>query len=160
MKKIINPWKGKGIYACFGCSDENKFGLHMEFFDEGKGLVCNWMPNKEYEGYSNTLHGGIQSTLHDEMASWVVYVKGETAGMTTELKVRFLKSVLVNKGELKITGCIAAKDSRFIKVHTQLFNNDGELCSEGEITYRIFSQKMAIEKMHYPGIEAFYESEI
>ena len=157
MRKIINPWQGKGIFTCFGCSDNNKFGLQMEFFDDGEGLTCNWLPTGHFEGYVNTLHGGIQSTIHDEIASWVVYVKGETAGMTTELNVKFLKSVLVDKGEIKIIGKIIEQDRRFIKIHTQLFNNDGDLCSEGEVTYRVFPQKLAIEKMHYPGVEAFYE---
>ena len=158
MKKILNPWKGKGIYTCFGCSDDNKFGLQMEFFDDGAGLVCEWMPTKEYEGYINTLHGGIQSTIHDEIASWVVYVKGETAGMTTELNVKYLKSVLVDQGVIRVTGKIKEKNKRFIKIETKIFNNAGELCSEGDVIYRVFSQKLAIEKMHYPGIEAFYSS--
>jgi len=158
MKKILNPWKGKGIYTCFGCSDDNKFGLQMEFFDDGDGLVCEWLPNREYEGYINTLHGGIQSTMHDEIASWVVYVKGETAGMTTELNVKYLKSVMVDQGVIRVTGKIKEKNKRFIKIETKIFSNAGELCSEGEVTYRVFSQKLAIEKMHYPGIEAFYEN--
>ena len=129
----------------------------MEFFDDGEGLVCNWLPESRFEGYVNTLHGGIQSTMHDEIASWVIYVKGETAGMTTELNVKYHKSVLVDKGKIKITGKIIEQDRRFIKVHTQLFNNNNELSSEAEVTYRIFPQRMAIEKMHYPGVEAFYE---
>lgn len=157
MRKIINPWAGKGLYTCFGCADDNNIGLHMQFYDYGEGLLCNWKPNRNYEGYTNTLHGGIQSTMHDEIASWVVYVKGETAGMTTELNVKYLKSVMVNQGDIKITGTIKEKDRRFIKVQTQLFNNAGDLCSEGEVVYRVFPQKMAIEKMHYPGVEAFYE---
>jgi uncharacterized protein (TIGR00369 family) len=157
VKKIINPWQGKGIFTCFGCSDDNQFGLHMNFFDDGEGLVCNWTPDKRYAGYVNTLHGGIQSTMHDEIASWVIYVKGQTAGMTTDIKIKYLKSVLIDKGDVKITGKIIKQDRRFITVHTQLFDNDNVLCSEGEVTYRIFSQKLAIEKMHYPGVDAFYE---
>jgi len=42
-------------------------------------------------------------------------------------------------------------------MQTKLFDNMGELCSEGLVTYRAFPQQLAIEKMHYPGIKAFYE---
>lgn len=157
MRKIINPWAGKGVYSCFGCADDNSIGLHLHFYDDGEGLVCNWTPGKNHEGYINTLHGGIQSTLHDEIASWLVYVKGQTAGMTTELNVKFFKSVLVSDGEIKITGRIKQHERKFIKMHTQLFNKKGELCSEAEVVYRVLSQQMAIEKMHYPGVDAFYE---
>ena len=157
MKKIVNPWNGKGIFTCFGCSDNNKFGLHMHFFEDKDELICNWLPDNRYAGYVNTLHGGIQSTMHDEIASWVIYVKGETAGMTTDINIKYLKSVKTNEGEIKITGKIIEKDKRYITVLTQLFDNKGELCSKGEVRYRIFSQKLAIEKMHYPGVKAFYE---
>ena len=157
MKKIINPWHGKGVYTCFGCSDDNKIGLHMEFYDDGEGLVSKWVPGKYYEGYVDTLHGGIQSTMHDEIASWVVYTKGETAGFTTELNVKFLKHVLVSQGEITIKGKIIERNRKFIKMHTQLFNNSGELCSEATVTYRVVTPEVAKQKMHYPGVEAFYE---
>lgn len=157
MRKIINPWKGKNIYHCFGCDEENETGLHMQFWDDGDKVVCNWEPKKKFEGYKNTLHGGIQSTMHDEIASWVIYTKGETAGMTTDLHVQYKKSVLIDQGPIRITGQIKEQDRRFIKVHTQLFNQQNELCSEGLVTYRIFPKELAISKMHYPGIEAFYE---
>ncbi|MBI9067417.1 MAG: PaaI family thioesterase [Salinivirgaceae bacterium] len=159
MKKIINPWKDKDIFSCFGCSEKNKFGLHLEFFDNGEGIECTWLPNKEYEGYINTLHGGIQSTLHDEIASWVIYTKGATAGVTTELNVKFLKGVLVDEGEIKITGQLIEKDKKYMTIHTKLFNSKDELCSEAKVVYRVFSPQVAMAKMHYPGVEAFYEKE-
>ena len=39
MKKIINPWSGNPKYNCFGCSPNNPFGLHMEFYEDGDYLV-------------------------------------------------------------------------------------------------------------------------
>ena len=39
MKKIINPWSGNPKYNCFGCSTNNPFGLHMEFYEDGDYLV-------------------------------------------------------------------------------------------------------------------------
>lgn len=157
MKKIINPWAHKGLYSCFGCSPENKIGLNLSFIDNGEGLECNWTPKAEFEGYINTLHGGIQGTMHDEVASWVVYTKAETAGVTTELNVKYLKGVLISDGDIKLTGKIIKQDRKFATIETKLFNGKGELASQGEVTYRLFPQRMAIEKMHYPGIDAFYE---
>jgi acyl-coenzyme A thioesterase PaaI-like protein len=47
----------------------------MTFFDDGEGIVSNWGPKEGYQGYDKVLHGGIQATLIDEIASWVVYVR-------------------------------------------------------------------------------------
>lgn len=157
MKKIINPWKGKGIYNCFGCSEENTIGLHLHFWDNGEEVVCSWLPDGKFAGYIDTLHGGIQSTMHDEIASWVVYTKAETAGMTTKLNVEYLKPALISDGEIKLSAKIIKQDRRFATIETKLFNGKGELASIGEVTYRLFPKQMAVEKMHYPGIDAFYE---
>lgn len=157
MKKIINPWQDKDIFHCIGCSKENPIGLNLEFYDNGDEILAFWTPDKNYEGYVNIVHGGIQSTLHDEIASWVIYTKGETAGVTTELNVKFLKSVFADGGQLKITGRIIEQNRKFIKLKTQLLNTEDELCSEAEVVYRVFPTHVAMEKMHYPGVEAFYE---
>lgn len=158
MIKIINPWKDKAIFHCIGCSEKNPIGLKLAFYDNDTEIVSYWNPDKNYEGYINVVHGGIQSTLHDEIASWVVYTKGKTAGVTTELNVRFLKAVYADGGQLKITGKLVKIERKFMTIETQLFNTTGELCSEATVVYRVYSQQMAMAKMHYPGVDAFYES--
>ena len=155
MIKIINPWQGEDIFHCIGCSTKNPIGLKLDFFDNGDEIVAYWNPNKDYEGYINVVHGGIQSTLQDEIASWVIYTKGETAGVTTELNVKFQKTVYADGGELKITGKLIKKDKKFMTIETKIFNKEHELCSSGEVVYRVFPANVAKAKMHYPGVEAF-----
>ena len=60
MKKIINPWKGLDGYMCFGCAPENPQGLHMEFYEDGEDIVAFWEPESHYQGWLETLHGGIK----------------------------------------------------------------------------------------------------
>src|SRR5690554_7450779 len=48
------------------------------------------------------LHGGIQATLMDEAAAWVVFVCLKTAGLTTELTTRYLKPVYIENGQITI----------------------------------------------------------
>ena len=70
MKKIINPWKDMEGYNCFGCSPDNEAGVRMEFYEDGDEVVSIWKPRPEYQGWLNTLHGGIQSVLLDEICGW------------------------------------------------------------------------------------------
>ena len=74
MKKIKNPYAGleEQGYNCFACCPSNPFGLKMEFYEDGDDIVCLWNPHPNFQSWLNTLHGGIQSTLMDELGGWVV----------------------------------------------------------------------------------------
>ena len=67
LKKIINPWRSNPQYHCFGCCPDNPIGLHMEFYEDGDYIVSTWHPSTHYQGWVNTMHGGILSTLIDEV---------------------------------------------------------------------------------------------
>jgi hypothetical protein len=59
MKKIINPWRNHPEYNCFGCCPDNPIGLHLEFYEDGDYIVSKWHPQHNYQGWVNTMHGGI-----------------------------------------------------------------------------------------------------
>ena len=80
MKKIINPWLGVPEYNCFGCCPDNPIGLHLHFYEDGDYIVSKWNPQSNYQGWVDTLHGGILSTLIDEVCGWVVWRKCQTSG--------------------------------------------------------------------------------
>lgn len=156
MKKITNPFVGKENYNCFGCCPDNKSGLQMEFIDLGNQVICDWEPKDHLQGYINVLHGGIQATLMDEIASWYVYTKLETGGVTSKISVRYKKPVYTNRGKIKITAELKAINKNLADITTQIFDSDGKLCSEGEIQYFILPKEQAKEKLNYPGVEKFY----
>ena len=104
MKKIINPWEGLDGYMCFGCAPNNPLGLHMEFFEDGDDIVAFWKPQGTYQGWLRTLHGGIQTTLMDELAGWVVLRKLQTSGVTSRLDAKFMKSISTDEPQL--TSCV------------------------------------------------------
>lgn len=90
MKKIINPWGEIEGYNCFGCAPQNPSGLHMEFYEDGDDIVSFWHPDGKYQGWLNTLHGGIQAVLLDEICGWVIMRKLQTAGVTSKMETRYL----------------------------------------------------------------------
>ena len=72
MKKILNPYLNKEGYNCVCCAPNNPVGLHLEFWEEGEDVLTIWNPGENYQGWINTLHGGIISMLMDEVAGWVI----------------------------------------------------------------------------------------
>ena len=74
MKKIINPWKGMEGYNCFGCAPNNEAGVKMEFYEDGDEVISIWKPQPQFQGWIDTLHGGIQAVLLDEICAWRLFI--------------------------------------------------------------------------------------
>ncbi len=151
MKKIINPWKGLDGYMCFGCAPENPQGLHMEFYENGEDIVAFWEPESHYQGWLETLHGGIQTTMMDELAGWVVLRKLQTSGVTSRLDARFLKSISTREPRLMIRGRIKEQKRNAIFIETEIYNSQNELCSRADIVYFVVTKEQAAEKFHFAG---------
>ena len=160
MKKIINPWKEPGNrheYNCFGCSPFNEFGLQLEFWEDEEELIAKWQPRKSLEGWMGVIHGGIQATLLDELAGWIVMIKMKTAGVTAEMNVQYLKPLSISKGEITIRGKLISVEKRLAKIECSLFDNNGIEYAKANLSYFHYPENIAKAKFHYPGIEAFYE---
>jgi len=156
-QNLKNPFQHRPGYNCFGCSPDNPMGLKMKFQKEGEYILSQWDPMDYYQGYGNILHGGIQSTIMDEIASWVVYTQIGTSGMTADLTVRYKDKVYTNKGTITVKAKLAEKSRRLATIETQIFNHKNELCSEGTIRYFLFPAEVAKRDLYYPGQDAFFE---
>lgn len=157
MKKLRNPFQQYDSYQCFGCDPENHHGLQMEFYEDGMDLLSIWEPKAFLQGYGNVLHGGIQSTLLDELASWIVYVKARTGGVTAHMDVKFRKPVYVNQGKLTVRGRLKEVNKRFAMISAEIYDSKGEITTVADIRYFVYPEEVAREKFFYPGHEAFYE---
>ena len=141
MKKIINPWRNHEGYNCFGCSPDNPIGLHMEFYEDGDYIVSTWHPEHNYQGWVDTMHGGILSTLIDEVCGWVVTRKLQTSGYTVQLNVKFRKAVPTTEPELTIRAKVSKQVRNLAYISAEITNSKGELCNEGEAIYFLRFEK-------------------
>lgn len=153
MKKIINPFVHLEGYNCFGCSPQNPLGVKMEFYEDGNDIVSFWQPKPEYQGWLNTLHGGIQSVLLDEICGWVVMRKLQTAGVTSRMETRFLHPVRTNGGQITLRAHIVEQRRNLITIDATLTDSDGKLCSTARCTYFAFPPDKAQSDMHFQGCE-------
>ena len=145
MKKIKNPWIGltdKG-YNCFACAPSNPYGLKMEFYEDGDDIVSLWTPGVNYQGWLNTLHGGIQATLLDEIGGWIIARKFQTSGMTTNLNVKYKKPVPTGDGiTIEVRARVKEVKRMFVFIEATITHN-GEICSSADMTYYTFPKKVA-----------------
>lgn len=153
-KKVTNPYN-QGENPCFGCSDKNPIGLKLKFEESEKLLHARWSPEEQYQGYINILHGGIIATLMDETSAWCINVKAGKAGVTSEIKIKYLKPVFVNRGDITLEAGIIENRPGHIAVHCSLFDSSGNLCAESESLFFVYPDEIARRKFNFPGKEAF-----
>lgn len=149
MKKIINPWKGMEGYHCFGCAPGNEAGVKMEFYEDGNEVVSVWKPSADYQGWIDTLHGGIQAVLLDEICAWTVLRKLQTTGMTSKMETRYRKAVSTNDSHVVLRASIKETKRNIVTIEARLYNKEGDLCTEAICTYFTFSQEVAKKEMHF-----------
>jgi len=157
MKKISNPYSSVEGYNCFGCSKTNSLGLRLNFLEYDEGLMCEWLPEEQFQGWVGVLHGGIQATLLDEIASWVVFVKCGISGVTSELKVRYKKPVKMTGKPIKLKGELREMQRNIAVIDCYLYDSEGILCAQAECKYFTFSEEVGKRDFFYPGKDAFYE---
>lgn len=155
MKKIKNPWidlTDKG-YNCFACAPSNPCGLKMEFYEDGDDIVSLWTPGDNYQGWLDTLHGGIQATLMDEIGGWIIARKFQTSGMTTNLNIKYKKPIPTGKNvTIEIRGRVKEVKRMFVFIEAEI-RYDGEVRSSAEMTYYTFSKEVAEKDFMFTGCE-------
>ena len=149
MKRIINPWRGMLGYNCFGCSPDNPIGTRMRFFEDGDSIVSIWRPTQDHQSWRNTLHGGIQAVLLDEVCGWVVFHLLKTAGVTAKMEMRYLKPVSTLQPYLKLRAYLKEMRRNVAIVVGEIYGAEGDLECECTCTYFTFPQEKAIDEFGY-----------
>ena len=159
MRKIRNPYINIRDYCCFGCSPDNHDGLNMEFYEDGEEIYSEWQPKHQFQGYTNVLHGGIQSALIDEIAYWVVLIKLKTGAVTARLDVQLKKPVYMNKGKIKLRAHLLEMRRRMAVIDVKLFDSEDNLCAKANVHYFTFTVEDSIKNLNFPeNYSSFFES--
>jgi acyl-coenzyme A thioesterase PaaI-like protein len=154
MKPVNNPYIGHDGYFCFGCDPGNPIGLKLSFVSDGSIVESRWEPDERFQGYHNVLHGGIQTTLMDEIASWLVFRVLGTAGMTRSINVTFHSSARTDGGPIELRAELLQHEKKRAVIRC-LLSQDGEVRSEAVCDYAIVSPEIARRRFAYPGADAF-----
>lgn len=135
MKLIKNPWTETEGYNCIGCCPSNPEGFHLSFYEDGDDVVSKWKPTRNHQGWLDTLHGGVQALLMDEVAGWVVTTKLKTTGVTSKMNVHYLKPISTLDTELTIRARLNHMVRNLAFIDAEILNGAGEVCSKSEMIY-------------------------
>jgi acyl-coenzyme A thioesterase PaaI-like protein len=91
---------GKNLFTddryCICCGEKNPLGFKMKFRFEKEKILSETVVPKEYQGFTDVVHGGILGTLLDELIVNLYWLKGEKV-VTAEYQIRLKAPCPVNQ---------------------------------------------------------------
>jgi acyl-coenzyme A thioesterase PaaI-like protein len=129
---------------CFGCGRQNPIGLKMTFFEDREQVWAPWIPTREHQGYEGIVHGGLITTVLDEVMGWAIYVRKLWA-VTGSINVRFRKPVHVGDA-LTVQAWVESVSGRKVDVRARLVrDSDDVVLAEATAIFVRVSESQASE---------------
>lgn len=119
--------------GCFVCGDKNEIGLQARFFFDGQKAVCDITADEMYAGYKSIFHGGITSTLLDEVMIKSLLAEGLHV-VTAEMTVKF-KMPVYSGDKLHFEGWKTAQKGPLFLTAGKATNKNGETVAEATGKY-------------------------
>jgi uncharacterized protein (TIGR00369 family) len=130
-------------HYCFGCSPVNPAGLRMKFFANQDTVFSSVTIPDHLCGWSNIAHGGVITTILDEIMSWAALHFLKRITMTKSMNIEFIKPVYI-RNPLKAEGRVQTVNGKHDAVMEGiLYNDNGDACAKSTANFAIFSPKVA-----------------
>ena len=127
-------------HDCFACGTNNPIGLKLNFYRQGNSICSDVVLSKNHVGWQDMAHGGIISTLLDEVMSWTVIYFKKAFSVTRQIQVRYLRPVPVEV-PVTVKGTITSdKTSRSCQAEAVLLDSEGNILAKGEGEFVILSE--------------------
>jgi uncharacterized protein (TIGR00369 family) len=119
---------------CFACGHQNPLGLHMRFRREGDGVVCEYSPRREHQGFPGVMHGGVLVALLDEAMAWAMFAAHRALGVTARMETRYRRAASPD-GPLIVRAWVARTRGRRIEVEATIEDTDGNRLVESSALF-------------------------
>ena len=141
-------------HTCFACGPANPHGLHMTFRTDGEMVFSRLTVPAHLSGWNNMVHGGVISTILDEVMSWAAIHLLRSIIVTRTMHVEFLKPVFVGQ-QLRAEARVTEKRSRKeALLQASLTNHKNVQCAAARGTFALLKPQVA-EKLGIAGAEEF-----
>jgi acyl-coenzyme A thioesterase PaaI-like protein len=128
-------------YNCFACGTANPIGLNLSFYRQGQYVCSDITLEKNYEGWENMAHGGIVSTLLDEVMSWAVIYFRRTFFVTRSMKIKYVRPVPLYR-LLTVKATMIERQNRYLcKARGLIQDEDKNILARAEASFAILSDK-------------------
>lgn len=117
-------------HSCFACGTANPIGLNLQFYRSNESVCTDITLGKYHEGWQNMAHGGIISTLLDEVMSWTIIYFKRIFFVTRRMEIKYIRPVLIGV-PLTVRGHLTGeKKSFFIGAIAEVSDKEGQLLAK------------------------------
>jgi uncharacterized protein (TIGR00369 family) len=139
----LNPLPVQDDHMCFACGPANSAGLKMRFFADRESVV-SWVTVPDHlRGWSTLVHGGVTSTILDEIMSWAAIHLLKSIILTKSMQVDFRKPVYIGQRLQAVGRVHAVRHEREAVMRGRLYGPDGELCAEAQGVFALLKPNVA-----------------
>ena len=138
---------------CFGCAPDHPIGFRLRFTRDGDDVVTRFTPTERYQGPPGIMHGGLVSTLADEIAAWSVITLLGKFGFTASMEGRFKSPVRIGE-EVEARGRITRPGSRVVGIEVQIAQGGADVY-DGKFRFVVLDRAGAEKMLGGPLPEAW-----
>ncbi len=132
---------------CFGCGPDNHHGLKMNFESNGDQFRSFVTIPEHLRGWNNIVHGGVLSTICDEIMAWAAIYLLNRFILTKEINLKFYKPILIGS-QVKAIGFVKERiDERNALMTGEIYNQNGELSVKSQGEFVLFTPE-AFKKLN------------
>lgn len=132
---------------CFACGINNSHGLHMKFYSDGcKYITSSLKLEKRFKGWDQLIHGGIISTVLDELMAWAVICLTKNIMLTKSITTKYYSKVITDT-EIQAFAWIEEIKPKEVILKSELYDDKNNLCTQAIGIYAMFPLKIAT-KLH------------
>jgi uncharacterized protein (TIGR00369 family) len=142
------------VHNCFACGTENPKGLNLQFYRLADAVCTEVTLDRQYEGWEGVIHGGIVSTLLDEVMSWAIMYTKKVFLVTRKMDIKYVRPVLVGT-PLTVAGRLM-DDSQPPKIRARAEIRD----DQGRLLVRSNGEFVEIPKENFSKLTKDYKEQM
>ena len=113
---------------CFGCHPDNPIGLKIDFYEKGNDIFSWLQVTDNLCGWNQMVHGGIITTILDEVMSRCAMFASDKLSFTKSIAVNFLRPIPTGNEMLTMATVSEKIKKRELKIEGQILFN-GKKCA-------------------------------
>jgi len=133
---------------CFACGPNHPEGFRLTFAVDGDEVVTRFVPRASHAGAPTIMHGGLVTTVADEVGCWALIALRGKFGFTGTMTSRFARPVRVERetvGRARIT----KESTRMVHVDVRVLQEDA-VCFSSVMSFVIPNREGAESMLGKP----------
>ncbi|MCF7791739.1 MAG: PaaI family thioesterase [Victivallales bacterium] len=118
-------------------------GMEMRFYTDEKSIFSDFIIPASKHGWDNLVHGGMTSTILDEVMAWAAVYFTAQLVFTKTMTIDYLNPIHVETQIRAKSWIETIRNPREAVMSSDIYDLKGELCARGTGIYKLFPIKLA-----------------